>query len=102
MYVLSVVCSLGILYPIGIVMEPWMAAAAMIFSSLTVVCSSLLLKLYRKPTYNARWNWNRYLCFEIETQIQVCQIRDLLYYICRHGKSRIADEESKISIEVSV
>ncbi|XP_061373250.1 copper-transporting ATPase RAN1-like [Gastrolobium bilobum] len=48
--IVAIPVAAGVLYPsLGIKLPPWVAGACMALSSVTVVCSSLLLRRYRKP-----------------------------------------------------
>ncbi|KAL5112897.1 Copper-transporting ATPase 1 [Taenia crassiceps] len=47
---IAIPIAMGFLVPIGVEFAPWMSSAAMATSSVTVVCLSLLLKRWKKPT----------------------------------------------------
>ncbi|XP_060682161.1 copper-transporting ATPase 2-like [Hemiscyllium ocellatum] len=71
----------GVFLPIGLVLQPWMGSAAMAASSVSVVVSSLMLKLYKKPDIEklesrAEGHMKQYTPSQISIRIGIDDRRD--------------------------
>ena len=62
----------GVFIYFGLVLQPWMGSAAMVFSSLSVVISSLLLRTYRKAS---------------KSQLETLDFFRFQEHVARQGKS---------------
>ncbi|KAH9285548.1 Copper-transporting ATPase 2 [Echinococcus granulosus] len=71
---LAIPVAMGFLIPIGIEFAPWMSSAAMATSSVTVVCLSLLLKRWKKPT-EASLVSQKYLRLLTNSGLTIDQVR---------------------------
>eukprot|EP00095_Tigriopus_kingsejongensis_P010071 snap_masked-scaffold1090_size63333-processed-gene-0.1 protein:Tk10071 transcript:snap_masked-scaffold1090_size63333-processed-gene-0.1-mRNA-1 annotation:"Copper-transporting ATPase " len=68
----------GVFSPIGLKLQPWMGSAAMALSSVSVVTSSLLLRLYKKPS--------------------MAQLETVEYLKVLHSRNHVLDEDEPLTV----
>lgn len=91
----------GVFRPFGFMLQPWMAAAAMALSSVSVVSSSLLLKNFRKPTlanlYTSNFKRHQKFLESGSFQVQTHRGLDDSAVFRGHASSKLSVLSSKVS-----
>ncbi|VDN51873.1 unnamed protein product [Dracunculus medinensis] len=89
---ISIPIAAGLFLPFGFGIQPWMAAASMALSSVSVVTSSLLLKTFKKPTNRTLENpeFRRHKAYLASGNVETVVHRGLDDYTIRKVSSRVS------------